>query len=125
MDITLRKETPHKQWENLGSYLPGHGQLITKNKRGMSRGKETERKEGRWEGGGGGGGGGRMGRGGGGGGGEDGEREGGIVGEGINRKRIFCQVYLDWDGFSQSTKLAGVFQFVCKRGDECLHMKVL
>ena len=114
MDITLRKETPHKQWENLGSYLPGHGQLITKNKRGMSRGKETERKEGRWERGGGGGGGGG-----------DGEREGGIVGEGINRKRIFCQVYLDWDGFSQSTKLAGVFQFVCKRGDERLHMKVL
>lgn len=37
VDITLRKETPHKQWETLGSYLPGHGQLIAKNDRGMLR----------------------------------------------------------------------------------------
>ena len=33
VDITFHKETPHEEWETLGSFLPNHGMLITKNAR--------------------------------------------------------------------------------------------
>ena len=35
VDITFHKETPHEEWETLGSFLPNHGMLITKHARGV------------------------------------------------------------------------------------------
>ena len=35
VDITFHKETPHEEWETLGSFLPNHGLLTTKNARGV------------------------------------------------------------------------------------------
>ncbi len=35
VEIVLRKSTPHENWEQLGNYLPGHGQTTLKQKRGV------------------------------------------------------------------------------------------
>ena len=35
VEISLKKEVAHQQWEEIGTYLKGHAQLTQKNKRGM------------------------------------------------------------------------------------------
>ena len=48
VDITFHKETPHEEWETLGSFLPNHGLLTTKNARGVCvLGREGGREGGR------------------------------------------------------------------------------
>ena len=35
VDISLKKEDPHKQWESIGTFLAGHGVSTSKNRRGV------------------------------------------------------------------------------------------
>ena len=37
VDISLKKEDPHKQWENIGTLLAGHGVSTAKSKRGEEK----------------------------------------------------------------------------------------
>ena len=34
VDISLKKEDPHKQWESIGTFLAGHGASTAKSRRG-------------------------------------------------------------------------------------------
>ena len=48
VDISLKKEDPHKQWESIGTFLAGHGVSTAKSRRGerervRERGRERER----------------------------------------------------------------------------------
>ena len=49
VDISLKKDDSHKQWENIGTFLAGHGISTPRSKRGMYicmyvRGRERERE---------------------------------------------------------------------------------
>ena len=46
VDITFHKETPHEEWETLGSFLPNHGLLTTKSARGVCEGGREGGREG-------------------------------------------------------------------------------
>ena len=43
VDISLKKEDPHNQWESIGTFLAGHGVSTIKNRRG-ERERERERE---------------------------------------------------------------------------------
>ena len=43
VDISLKKEDPHKQWESIGTFLAGHGVSTAKSRRG-----ERERERETW-----------------------------------------------------------------------------